>query len=511
MDRDRKANTRCTWFTQIGYVHGIEEFSLIVKGLHKYIGSSSPLVDVASSLEVLFLHPGVVSLTGGDAQGLVKRDTNHVVGVPQVAELGGLLKEVTDKSIRPTEEFEGQNKSIKSRVRSTLLIWDTFAFDRVMGVSARVLLRLSPHASLYPSHLPYLFLKQMRNLPWKHKMLKMSTREQCQYSLFAEVLSGGKKAEYFERLRWECPLRYDERLSIFAGLPSTLKKWSVVSGSRDSENDAFSIFEKAIMLGSTLPRSTEVDTQGLSNYPAVSDVVGAASFTCSTLAENFGKVICEVFDRMPIISAKLSVRVTGADKARKVGASSISEIGPRDSGSSVSSIFEKVITLGVWLSRFGGRCLFDFGASNLVGSVFSNSTLPRSTEVDTQGLSNYPAISDVVGAASFTCSTLAENFGKVICEVFDRMPIISAKLSVRVTGADKAGKVGASSISEIGPRGLWGAQLLRKRAPLRFLRSAFVAPLRFPKLRRVQIFIEADIKFQSTLESPPVEASFLHF
>ena len=58
-------------------------------------------------------------------------------------------------------------------------------------------------------------------------------------------------------------------------------------------------------------------------------------------------------------------------------------------------------------------------------------------------------------------------------EVFDRMPIISAKLSVRVTGADKAGKVGASSIFEIGPRDLWGAQLLRKRAPLRFLRSAF--------------------------------------
>ncbi|KAM0959469.1 hypothetical protein ACFX15_024055 [Malus domestica] len=142
----------------------------------------------------------------------------------------------------------------------------------------------------------------------------------------------------------------------------------------------------------------------------------------------------------------------------------------RDSESSVSSIFEEVIMLGVWLSRFGGRCLFDFGASNLVGSVVSNS--------------------DVVGVASFTCSTLAENFGK---------------------GLEKAGKVGASSISEIGPRGLWGAQLLRKRAPLRFLRSAFVAPLRFLKLRRVQIFIGAGIKFQSTLESPPVEASFLHF
>ncbi|KAM2351598.1 hypothetical protein ACFXTH_006393 [Malus domestica] len=57
MDRDREANTRCTWFTQIGYVHGVDEFSLIVN-------------DVASSLEVLFLHPGVVSLTNEDAQGL---------------------------------------------------------------------------------------------------------------------------------------------------------------------------------------------------------------------------------------------------------------------------------------------------------------------------------------------------------------------------------------------------------------------------------------------------------
>ncbi|KAM1066709.1 hypothetical protein ACFX2B_021844 [Malus domestica] len=63
MDRDREANTRCTWFTQIGYVHGVEEFSLIVKGLHKYI-------DVTSFLEVLFLHPGVVSLTDEDAKGL---------------------------------------------------------------------------------------------------------------------------------------------------------------------------------------------------------------------------------------------------------------------------------------------------------------------------------------------------------------------------------------------------------------------------------------------------------
>ncbi|KAM1705791.1 hypothetical protein ACFX2K_028022 [Malus domestica] len=178
MDRDRKANIRCTWFTQIGYVHGVEEFSLIVKGLHKYIGSSSPLVDVASSLEVLFLHPRVVSLTGRDAQGLF---LNWAGG------FSGFLQ-----SIRPTEEFEGQNKSIKSRVRSTLLIWNTFAIDKVVDVSARVLLRLSPHDSLYPSHFPYRFLRQMWYLHWKHKMLKMSNREQCQVRTIPKEKTGKK-------------------------------------------------------------------------------------------------------------------------------------------------------------------------------------------------------------------------------------------------------------------------------------------------------------------------------
>ncbi|KAM1392140.1 hypothetical protein ACFX2I_019759 [Malus domestica] len=102
--------------------------------------------------------------------------------------------------------------------------------------------------------------------------------------------------------------------------------------------------------------------------------------------------------------------------------------GSRDSESGVSSIFEKVIMLGVWLSRFGGRCLFDFGASNLVGSVFSN-----------------------VGKG-WAC--LLVYLATEHREIFDRMPVISAKLSVRVTGADKAEKVGASSISNIGPRGL---------------------------------------------------------
>ncbi|KAM1975836.1 hypothetical protein ACFX15_040562 [Malus domestica] len=194
MDRDRKANTRCTWFTQIGYVHGVEEFSLIVK-------------NVPSSLEVLFLHPGVVPLTDEDAQGLVKCDTKPYSRSPssrrakRFAERGnrqGLFLNWAGgfsgflQSIRPTQEFEGQNKSIKSRVRSTLMIWDTFTIDEVVDESARVLLRLSPHASLYPSHLPYLFLRQMWYLFWKHKMLKISTREQCQVRTRAKEKIGKK-------------------------------------------------------------------------------------------------------------------------------------------------------------------------------------------------------------------------------------------------------------------------------------------------------------------------------
>ncbi|KAM2515080.1 hypothetical protein ACFX1W_027363 [Malus domestica] len=171
MDRDREANTRCTWFTQIGYVHGVEEFSLIVKGLHKYI-------DVVSYLEVLFLHPAVVSLTDEDAQGLF---LNWVGG------FFGFLK-----SIRSTQEFEGQNKSIKSRVCSTLMIWDTFVVNEVIDESACVLLRLSTYASLYPSHLPYLFLRKMWYLFWKHKMLKMSTREQCQVRTREKEKTGKK-------------------------------------------------------------------------------------------------------------------------------------------------------------------------------------------------------------------------------------------------------------------------------------------------------------------------------
>ncbi|KAM1308370.1 hypothetical protein ACFX2H_010499 [Malus domestica] len=43
--------------------------------------------------------------------------------------------------------------------------------------------------------------------------------------------------------------------------------------------------------------------------------------------------------------------------------------GSQDSENGASSIFEQVIMLGVWLSRFGGRYLFYFWASNPVASL----------------------------------------------------------------------------------------------------------------------------------------------
>ncbi|KAM2393056.1 hypothetical protein ACFX1X_036457 [Malus domestica] len=72
------------------------------------------------------------------------------------------------------------------------MIWDTFAVDKIVDVSVRVPLHLSPHASLYPSHLHYLFLRQMWYLLWKHKMLKMSTQEQCQVRTRAKEKTGKK-------------------------------------------------------------------------------------------------------------------------------------------------------------------------------------------------------------------------------------------------------------------------------------------------------------------------------
>ncbi|KAM1100352.1 hypothetical protein ACFX2B_006760 [Malus domestica] len=62
------------------------------------------------------------------------------------------------------------------------MIWDTFAVDEVIDESACV----------HPSHLPYLFLRQMWYLFWNHKMLKISTREQCQVRTKAKEKIGKK-------------------------------------------------------------------------------------------------------------------------------------------------------------------------------------------------------------------------------------------------------------------------------------------------------------------------------
>ncbi|KAM2728790.1 hypothetical protein EV1_000241 [Malus domestica] len=152
-------------------------------------------------------------------------------------------------------------------------------------------------------------------LLWKHKMLKMVTREQCQ------VLSGGKKTEYFERLRCECPLRYEERLSIFAA-DVTCKDYR----------------------------------QALSKEICLSKLRKRCLFGFRT-SNPVGDLALEIWKTVPL---------------QFLREQSCWESSSRDSESSVSSIFEKVIMLRVWLSRFGGRCLFDFGVSNLVGSVFSN-------------------------------------------------------------------------------------------------------------------------------------------
>ncbi|KAM1462517.1 hypothetical protein ACFXTO_047541 [Malus domestica] len=132
-------------------------------------------------------------------------------------------------------------------------------------------------------------------------MLKMSTREQCQVrtrpkektgkNMIWDTLAfnpddmryscsgvaclqryyrGERKLSIFERLRWECPLRYEEGLSIFAadaacedyrqgGLASSVSNSNPVEdlALEISENGASSIFEKVILLGVWLSRFRE--------------------------------------------------------------------------------------------------------------------------------------------------------------------------------------------------------------------------------------------------------------
>ena len=94
---------------------------------------------------------------------------------------------------------------------------------------------------------------------------------------------------------------------------------------------------------------------------------------------------------------------------------------------------------------------------------------------------------------------------------FDKLPVIFAKLSLRVMGADASGK--ARCFSDfwaclfdfwIGLFEFWACLFDFLNLPLRILSL----PLRSLKSRRVLIFIE-DV--QSTLEFLPVETPFLHF
>ena len=53
---------------------------------------------------------------------MVKRDTNHVVGVPQVAELGDLLKEVTDKVSNQSSKQSVPDQNFDFEFRLIVLI-----------------------------------------------------------------------------------------------------------------------------------------------------------------------------------------------------------------------------------------------------------------------------------------------------------------------------------------------------------------------------------------------------
>ncbi|KAM1554612.1 hypothetical protein TB2_007099 [Malus domestica] len=99
------------------------------------------------------------------------------------------------------------------------------------------------------------------------------------------------------------------------------------SGSRDSKNSASSIFKKAILLGVWLSRFEE-------------------------------QCLFDFWERNPVGSLAFEIR--RAVHLRFLRKQSCWESGSRDSDSGVFSIFEQVILLEVWLSRFGERCLFDF-------------------------------------------------------------------------------------------------------------------------------------------------------
>ncbi|KAM2409067.1 hypothetical protein ACFX1X_028018 [Malus domestica] len=134
-----------------------------------------------------------------------------------------------------------------------------------------------------------MFLRQMWYLLWKHKMLKMSTQEQCQ--------------RYYREER-KLSISKDSAKSALSDMKKN-KLYPRKSGSRNSESGAFSVFEQAIMSGS-----------------GFRDLENSAS---------------SIFEKVILL-----------------------ESGSRDSEGGASSIFEHVILLGVWLSRFEKRCLFDF-------------------------------------------------------------------------------------------------------------------------------------------------------
>ncbi|KAM2981344.1 hypothetical protein FF2_012660 [Malus domestica] len=69
---------------------------------------------------------------------------------------------------------------------------------------------------------------------------------------------------------------------------------------------------------------------------------------------------CQTSNQTSFIQGNLAFEVQRAMPLRFSNKQSCRGSGSRDLENGASSIFEKVILLGVWLLRFEERCLFDF-------------------------------------------------------------------------------------------------------------------------------------------------------
>ncbi|RXH78015.1 hypothetical protein DVH24_039986 [Malus domestica] len=221
----------------------------------------------------------------------------------------------------------------------------------------------------------------MRYLPWKHKMLKMSTQEQCQVS---NQVRGSRQSIPGWKLdsNIACLQRYyrgERKLNISKGFVE-----SALLDKRKGLPVRWGWRSTYIGVSLTSSNNWELPASHVLTLSEHFEKVVCGIWKADVACEDYGQALSKEIQLLklgkwclfgfqtsnPVGDLALEIRITMP--LRFLRKQSCWGSGSRDSESGVSSIFEKVIMLGVWLSRFGGRCLFDFGASNLFRSVFSN-------------------------------------------------------------------------------------------------------------------------------------------